>query len=110
MKRHSQKCQGRIKHQFSGGFYSSPKTIFDKLEKHGITIPAAERFFPWFLVFDFEAMLISTQEPKSELSWTTEDVPISVNICSNVGGFKMPHSLVDPNTNKLVSKMVESMT
>ena len=56
-------------------------------------------------------MLISTQEPKSEkLSWTTEHVPISVSICSNVEGFKMPHCLVDQNTNKLVSKMVESMT
>ena len=64
MKRHSRKCQGRTKDQFPGVFFSSPKTIFDKLEEHGITIPAAERFFPWFLVFDFEAMLISTQEPK----------------------------------------------
>ena len=111
MKKHTRKCQGRTKHQFPGGFYSSPKTIFDKLEEHGITIPATERFFPWFLVFDFEAMLISTQEPKSEkLSWTTEHVPISVSICSNVEGLKMPHCLVDQNTNKLVSKMVESMT
>ena len=40
----------------------------------------------------------------------TEHVPILVSICSNVEGCKMPHCLVDQNTNKLVSKMVESMT
>ena len=62
MKRHRRTCQGKTKHQFSGGFYSSPKTVFDKLEEHGIVIPAEERIFPWFLVFDFEAMLTSAQK------------------------------------------------
>ena len=57
MKRHSLKCQGRTKHRFPGGFYSSPKSIFDKLEEYGIVVPAEERIFPWFLVFDFEEML-----------------------------------------------------
>ena len=110
MRRHSRKCQGRTKHQFPGGFYSSPKTIFDKLEEYGIVVPAEERIFPWFLVFDFEAMLISTQEPKSEkLVWTAEHVPISVSICSNVDGFQTPYCLVDPNTNDLVAQMVQYM-
>ena len=111
MRRHRQKCQGRTKHQFPGGFYSSPKTIFDKLEEHGIIVPAEDRIFPWFLVFDFEAMLISTQEPKSEkLIWAAEHVPISVSICSNVDGFQTPFCIVDPNTNDLVAQMVRYMT
>ena len=110
MKRHGHMCQGRTKHQFPGGFYSSTKTIFDKQEEHDIAISFTEPFFPWFVVFDFEAILISNQEPKSEkLTWTTEHVPISVSIFSNVDGFQMLHCLVDPNTNKLVSKMVEYM-
>ena len=62
MKRQSLKCQGRTKHQFPGGFYSSPKTIFDKLEEHEIVVPITERIFPWFLVFDFEAMLSSLHD------------------------------------------------
>ena len=111
MRKHSRKCQGRTKHKFPGGFYSSPKTIFEKLEEQGIKIPTEERVFPWFLVFDFEAMLLSTQEPKSEkLAWTAEHVPISVSICSNVEGFKTPHCIVDPNTNELVAQMVQYMS
>ena len=50
MRKHSRNCQGRTKHRFPGGFYSSPKTIFDKLEEYGIVVPAEERIFPWFLV------------------------------------------------------------
>ena len=111
MNRHSRTCQGRTKHQFPGGFYSSPKTIFDKLEEHDIVIPAEERIFPWFLVFDFEAMLTSAQESNSEkLVWIAEHVPISVSICSNVDGFQTPYCTVDPNTNELVTKMVQYMT
>ena len=111
MKRHSRKCQGRTKRQFPGGFYSSPKTIFDKLEEHGIVVPTNERIFPWFLVFDFEAMLSSRQDQTSEkLTWTAENIPISVSICSNVEGFKSPHCIVDPDTNSLVASMVQYMT
>lgn len=111
MKKHRPKCQGKTKHQFPGGFYSSPKTIFDKLDEHGIMIPAEERIFPWFLVFDFEAMITSTQESKSEkLTWTAEHVPISVSICSNVEGFQTPFCIVDPDTNELVAQMVRYMT
>ena len=111
MNRHSRTCQGRTKHQFPGGFYSPPKTIFDKLEEHDIVIPAEERIFPWFLVFDFEAMLTSAQVSNSEkLVWTAEHVPISVSICSNVDGFQTPYCIVDPNTNELVAQMVQYMT
>ena len=46
MKRHSLKCQGKTKHQFPGGFYSSPKTIFDKLQEHGIVLPKKRTDFP----------------------------------------------------------------
>ena len=111
MKRHSLKCEGRTKHQFPGGFYSSPKTIFDKLEEHGIVVLTNERIFPWFLVFDFEAMLSSRQDQTSEkLTWTAEHIPISVSICSNVEGFKSPHCIVDPDTNSLVASMVQYMS
>ena len=111
MKRHSRKCQGRTKHQFPGGFYSPPKTIFDKLEEHGIVVPANERIFPWFLLFDFKVMLSSMQDQTSEkLTWTAEHLPISVSICSNVEGFKSPQCIVDPDTNSLVASMVQYMT
>ena len=89
----------------------SPQTIFDKLEEHGIVVPANERIFPWFLLFDFKVMLSSMQDQTSEkLTWTAEHLPISVSICSNVEGFKSPHCIVDPDTNSLVASMVQYMT
>ena len=103
MKRHSLKCEGRTKHRFPGGFYSSPKTIFDKLEEHGIVVPTEERIFPWFLVFDFE-------QNSEKLTWTAEHVPISVSVCSNVEGFKTPNCIIEPNTNELVAQMVQYMS
>ena len=111
MKRHRRTCLGKTKHQFPGGFYSSPKSIFDKLEEQGIVVPTKDRIFPWFLVFDFEAMLLSVQEQNSDkLTWTAEHAPISVSICSNVEGFKSSHCIVDSNTNSLVASMVQHMT
>ena len=98
MKWHNLKCQGRTKHKFPGGFYSSLKTIFDKLEEHGMVVPITERIFPLFLVFDFEAMLSSLHDQTSDkLAWTAEHTPISVSICSNAEQFKSPHCIVDPD-------------
>ncbi|CAG2213159.1 unnamed protein product [Mytilus edulis] len=98
MKRHQLKCTGQTVYRFKGGFYSNPKTIFDKLEEHGIRVQ--DRLYPWFVVYDFEAMLVSIQESNSDkLSWTQRHEPISVSVCSNVEGFIEPHSF-DVSENK----------
>jgi hypothetical protein len=83
--------------QFKGGFYSNPKTIFDKLEEQGIHVQ--ERLFKWFIVYDFEAMLIPIQESNSEkLTWTQRHDPVSV--CSNVPDFTEPHCIVEPDVRR----------
>ena len=88
----------KTKHQFPRGFYSSPKSIFDKLEEHDIVVPIQERLFPWFLVYYFEANLLPAEELNSQnLTWTTQHVPISVSVCSNVERFKIPHCIVEPH-------------
>jgi hypothetical protein len=85
MTRHQKICKGQTKYRFPGGFYSTPKTIFDKLEQHGIVVPEEDRLFEWFLVYDFEAILQKSIEPSSDkLKWTHQHLPISVSICSNV--------------------------
>jgi len=66
MKRHQKICKGQTKYRFPGGFYSTPKTIFDKLEQHGIVVPEEDRLFEWFLVYDFEAILQKSIEPSSD--------------------------------------------
>ena len=110
MQRHQRICQGLAEHRFPGGFYTAPKTIFDKLEENGIHIPKQKRLFPWFIVYDFEAMLIPIQgEGSVKLAWTAKHVPISVSISSNVDGYNFPHCIVDADMDHLVKAMVNYM-
>ena len=107
MQRHQKICTGQTKYVFRGGFYSNPKTVFDRLEEQGIIISETLRLFQWFIVYDFEAMLVPIRESNSEkLTWTQKHVPISVSICSNVDGFTDPHCIVEPDVEKLVREMV----
>ncbi|CAG2221819.1 unnamed protein product [Mytilus edulis] len=109
MKRHQLKCTGQTVHRFKGGFYSNPKTIFDKLEEHGIRVQ--DSLFPWFVVYDFEAMLVPIKESNSDkLTWIQRHDPISVSVCSNVEGFTESHCIVDPTAQSLVQHMVDYMT
>jgi hypothetical protein len=109
MKQHQLKCTGQSVYNFKGGFHNNPKTIFDKLEEHGIHVQ--DRVYPWFVVYDFEAMLVPIKESNSaKLTWTQPHEPISVSVCSNVDGFTEPHCIVEPDVETLVRKMVEYMT
>lgn len=58
MKRHQRVCTGKTKRKFQGGFHYSPSTVFDKLEQFGVSVPENERIYEWFLVYDFESMLV----------------------------------------------------
>lgn len=99
MKRHQLKCTGQTFCNFKGGFHSNLKTIFDKLEEQGIHIQ--DRLFKWFVVYDFEAMLVPIQESNSaKLTWTQRHEPIS--ICSNVEGFTEPHCIVETDLQVLL--------
>lgn len=111
MKRHQLKCSKQTKYVFNGGFYSNPKTVFDKLEEQCINVPPEDRLFKWFIVYDFESMLVPVNESNSEkLTWTHDHVPISVSVCSNVEGYRQPHCIVQPDIELLVKDMVKYMT
>lgn len=73
-------------------------------------ISESDRLFQWFIVYDFEAILVPIRESNSEkLTWTQKHVPISVSICSNGDSFTDPHCIVDPDVEKLVREMVSYM-
>lgn len=65
LKKHQRVCTKRTKNQVQGGFYSTPDTVFDKLKQHGISVNANERFYEWFLVYDFESMLVPINSQSS---------------------------------------------
>ena len=60
--RHERVCTGKTKQQYPGGFHNQHKTIFDRLEEFGIVVPQSKRLFDWFIVYDFEALLIPLEK------------------------------------------------
>jgi hypothetical protein len=88
--------------------YERPKSIFEELEEHGYD--AKERLFPWFIVFDMEALLIPLDDTDAtNLTWTHKHQPISVSINSNVPGFSEVKCIVDTDVDALMSQMVDYM-
>lgn len=98
------------KETIQGGFYSTTDTVFDKLEQHGISVNANERFYEWFLVYDFESMLVPNNSQSSvNLQYTEQHVPISLSVCSNVDDHTEPRCIVKSNVDSLVEKMLDYM-
>ena len=95
-KRHERTCTNSVHLQFPGKFYSPPIDIFDKLKNVGINVNKEEFYYPYFIVYDFEAYLkkIGEDSENTNTFYTHEHVPISVSICSNVEGFEEPKCIV----------------
>ena len=95
---------------YPGGFHQARESIFDRLDQYEIHVPEKDRTFPWFVCYDFEAVLQKVQDrPTDMLQWTHKHVPISVSLCSNVNGHTVPFCLVDTDQDQLVEKMVSNM-
>ena len=107
LKRQNAVCYERTKDIFPGGFHKTKPTIFDKLESSGTNISRNEKYFPYYIVWDMEAMLpkihSSTQR---KLKWLTKHIPISINIASNVTGFEERTCIAEMNGNLLINKMM----
>ena len=56
LKAHDRICNKMTTLKFPGGFYSPPKTIFEKLSEIGITVDKALQHYPWMVVYDMEAI------------------------------------------------------
>jgi hypothetical protein len=110
LSKHFRTCDSATKYIYPGGYFHSPTTVFDKLEEIGIFVEHEERIFPYFMVFDFESLLLKEEIKTSEkLTWTHKHVPISVSICSNVNGFSEAKCWVDVDTDRLLKSMVDYM-
>ena len=106
--RHFKNCDSSTKYIYPGGFYQTPNTIFEQMEEVGIYVEEEERFFPWFMVFDFESLLIKDEIKTTEkLTWTHKHVPISVSVCSNVNGFDKAKCFVDVDSDRLLKSLVD---
>ena len=111
VKRHMTTCTLGTKYEFVGGFFDQYSNIFDELKEFGILLNEEEKFYNYFIVFDFESYLkpISHQNTSKTFT-TTQHHPISVSICSNVPGYLEAHCIVDSNQEQLVQAMLQYMT
>ena len=62
-------------------------------------------YYPYFAVWDMEAMLIRLHTPTNDrkLQWLAHHVPVSVSIASNIKIFESPKCFANLNTSKLIS-------
>ena len=110
LRRHEKRCKNKDNRKFKGGFYQPIKTIFDKLEELNIKISPDIKFYPWFAVYDMEAMLAKPENNQSGRAVTFVHKPVSVCICSNVGGFEKELFVANENIDVLLNEMVTNLT
>ena len=110
LKRHYSVCSKVTKYKFPGGFHKTSQTVFQELEKYGICVPQKERVFPYFITYDFEAVLQKlNNDTAKKLIWEEKHVPISVGVGSNVEEYKEGVCFVSYDLDELLSQMIERM-
>ena len=101
-------CSGGVKYIYKGGFYSSPKTVFEDLEQCQVFVLQEDQFNPHIATFDIEsyAMELETEMKTTKTEILSEQKMVSFSVCSNVPGFDEPYhevNIEDPE--KLVDLM-----
>jgi hypothetical protein len=106
--RHVRICTGKTKTIFPGGHFKPPQTVFDLLEEYGISVPNENRYYPYFGVYDFEAILTKVEERSTEKSvYTQRHDVISVSINSNIPGHNVDKCIINPDLETLLTEMME---
>ncbi len=107
--RHESTCDKTVKHNYVGGAYSLPQTIFEKLEEEDIIVAEADRYYPYRATYDFECYMKKEDLPTNsdKVTWEAKHVPLSVSVCSNVPGYQDPVCYVtEGDSQELVNKML----
>ena len=95
--RHERACEAQIKFDYPGGVYTPSKTVFEKLEEEGVTIPENLKYSKYFSTFDIEVFYPkSTTLPakRPKLEFNAEHTLLSVSVAANVPGYLEPKCLI----------------
>ena len=105
-------CKKATRYRFPGGFMDKPKTIFDDLSSLGIDVAAADAFYPYFIVFDFESFLraVPDEAPTATTKKIQRHVPISVAVCSNVPEWETGKCFINQDLDALLTSMMTHIT
>ena len=128
--RHEKNCDELVKHTFPGGKYDKSKSIFDKIEDvyddllkkektyriynnfNPVVDNDDDKYYHYECAFDFEAMLkkIDTIDDSKQLQITSEHVPVSVSIFSNVPEYDVkPIFLCNNKPAKLINNFIQTI-
>ena len=107
MKRHFGKCGKVVRHKYPGDYCDKYQSVFDKLESFNIYVPKQDRLYDWFIVYDYESILVKHDEAqKGKMKLIASHIPVSVSVCSNVDSFEQPKTFVNKCELQLVKDMV----
>ena len=107
--RHERTCDADINHEYKGGVYRPPPSIFQRLDDEGIVVDEALRYYPYRATFDFECYFTGGNLPvdTDHVQWMARHVPLSVSVASNVPGYEPALCFVtDGDADKLVEAMM----
>ena len=90
-KRHVKTCVSGVTEVFPGGkFDANLDTVFDKLQKIGISVPISDRFYEFFSVYDFESIQCIDERVSHGRNIIYMHVPATFSVCANIHGFETP--------------------
>ena len=95
--RHVKSCTFDVHFKYPSSIYQKPKTIYEKLQEHGVSIPAHDRFYPYRSTLDYEGFMDKSSLPQNtdKTVWLALHRPLSLSVCSNVSGFQTPVCFVN---------------
>lgn len=108
--RHQKTCKGSTREIYSNGIYTTPKTVFEELEKYGVQIPQNLRYCNTFAVFDCEVYMAENTgiNNTDKVNFCFKHELASIAVASNVEGFTEPNCFVsDGDKTKLVEKTIK---
>lgn len=106
LKRHGVSCLWKTKFIFPGGYYKYSTSLFEDMEEVGVFVPEELRCYPYFAVWDMEAMLEKIPDSgEGKLKYTHIHKAVSCSIASNIPGHEEAYCVVNENTQELVSSM-----
>ena len=107
--RHVKSCKDRVQHIYPKSVNTLRETLFDKLDRFGISYNDDQKLFKNLAIFDFESICAPTEGLKdtNTTTWIGKHEPISVSISPNL--IKDPVFLCDKDPKTLIVSFAEAL-